>query len=233
MTIISRTFTVGLVSAAAMLVNFGLSTAKAAAQTAYKTYDFTTTYNTNVTINPFKPELPDMVRATITGDTTDAPYGLNFFTSNTYGKVKTDPVTYITNTHFNSDASTFGLDGEQVLGDRYFGGPNELFGKANDSAEINPAAGTIKGGGTITIHGGTGIFQNATGEINFTEEDQLGPDPTAPSKGQAILKFSLRTPQAVPEPSTNTALIGIAVIGGSLLLRRRIGAFSSKSCRVR
>lgn len=206
-----------LIPVALTLVGFGTAIESATAAT----YDFSTTYNTTVTLNPFNPQFPDIVRATITGDTTDAPYGLTSFVSNTYGKTNTDPTTLITETAFNSDPATFGLQGEQALSDRYFGGANELFGKANDSAEVNPLAGTIHGGGTITINGGTGIFKDATGEITFTEADKLGADPTAPSKGQAVLNFSLQTPEKVPEPTATTALIAIAIIGGSSLLRRR------------
>ncbi len=205
-----------LIPIALTLVGFGTAIQSATAAT----YNFTTTYNTTVTINPFNPQFPDIVRATITGDTTDAAYGLTSFTSNTYGKTNTDPATLITKTAFNSDPTTFGVQGEPALSDRYFGGANELFGKANDSAEVNPLAGTIQGGGTITINGGTGIFKDATGEITFTEADKLGADPTAPSKGQAVLKFSLQTPEKVPEPTATTGLIAIAVIGGSSLLRR-------------
>ena len=205
-----------IIPVALTLVGFGTAIQSATAAT----YDFTTTYNTTVTLNPFNPQFPDIVRATITGDSTDAPYGLTSFASNTYGKTNTDPATMITDTTFNSDPTAFGLQGEQALSDRYFGGANELFGKASDSAEVNPLAGTIQGGGTITIYGGTGIFQDATGKITFTEADKLGADPTAPSKGQAELKFSLQTPEKVPEPTATTALIAIAVIGGSSLLRR-------------
>lgn len=185
------------------------------------TYDFSATYDTTVTISPFNPEFPDIVRAAITGDTTDAPYGLNFFTSNTYGQTSTDPVTSITKTTFNSDPTAFGLPGQQLTPDRYFGGANELFGKASDSAVIDPGKGTISGGGTITIFDGTGIFQGATGQITFTEADKLGPDPTVPSQGQAVLKFSLETPKQVPEPTATPELIGITMIGGACFLLRR------------
>ncbi len=185
------------------------------------TYDFSVTYNTTVTISPFNSEFPDIVRATITGDTTDAPYGLNLFTSNTYGQTNTDPITSITKTTFNSDPTAFGLQGQQLTPDRYFGGANELLGKASDSAVIDPGKGTIAGGGTITIYDGTGIFQDAIGQITFTEADKLGPDPTAPSKGQALLHFSLKTPEQVPEPTATPELIGIATIAATFLLRRQ------------
>jgi hypothetical protein len=92
-----------------------------------------------------------------------------------------------------------------------------LFGRASDSAEINPIEGIIKGSGTIT--GGTGIFENATGKITFTEEDALA-SPGTPFQGLAKLIFSVRTPRAVPEPTATTALISMGVLGAGFLLRK-------------
>ncbi|MBO3458760.1 hypothetical protein G7B40_016390 [Aetokthonos hydrillicola Thurmond2011] len=182
-----------LVPVALTLLSFWSGVESANAQ---KIYNFTVVYDTSVKINPFKPNLPDIVRATITGEATDAPYGLSSFTSNTYGKVINDPNTSITTTIFNSDPAVLGLQGEQAFSDTY-GSENQLFGKASDSAQVNPAAGTIQGGGTITIYGGTGIFENARGIITFTESDTLNSDPTAPSKGQAKLRFFFEVPDKV------------------------------------
>ncbi|NMG20465.1 hypothetical protein DP116_13760 [Brasilonema bromeliae SPC951] len=196
---------------------FGLNVQSASAQqTTYNTYEFTTNYKTSVEINPFLPE-QNILRATITGENADAPYGLTKFTSNTYGQ--SEPRGANTFTRFNSDPTVFGIEGK-VLGDIYYGdGSNKLFGLANDSAEINPIEGTIKGAGTITITSGTGIFQNVTGKIDFTEEDKLAP-PGSPSIGNAILKFSLRTPRAVPEPTATPALVGLGILGAGFLLRK-------------
>jgi hypothetical protein len=195
---------------------FGLNVQSASAQATYNTYEFTTNYKTSVEINPFLPE-QNILRATITGENADAPHGLTKFTSNTYGQSESRGAN--TFTRFNSDPTVFGIEGK-TLGDIYYGdGVNKLFGTANDSAEINPIAGTIKGGGTITITNGMGIFQNATGKIDFTEEDALAP-PGTPSTGNAILKFSLRTPRAVPEPTVTPALVGLGVLGAGFLLRK-------------
>ncbi|MDF5732412.1 MAG: hypothetical protein PUP92_31540 [Rhizonema sp. PD38] len=203
-----------IVPVALTLATFGANEKSATAQTPY---NFNITYDTTVTIVP--TDTPNIVRATITGESKDAPYGLRSFTSDDYGLTNTDPVTNITKTTFNSDPSVFGLIGQQAFSDRYYGGANELFGKASDSAEINPVAGTIQGGGTITIFNGTGIFQNATGQIAFTEADQLT-DPTVPAKGQALLKFSLQVPQKVPEATPNIALIGMGMVGSTIVWRK-------------
>jgi hypothetical protein len=201
-----------LVPLSVMLV--GLGTTKATAQ---NTYDFSIVYDTVVTIDPtFRPDL-GITRVTVTGETSDAPFGLTDFISNTYGRF--DPATNVS--IFNADASVFGLEGEPILSDRYFGGENELFGTASDRAEFDFEAGTVSGSGIITLTGGTGIFDNAMGQISFTQNDRLtSPDLTEPFEGQAVLEFSIQTPRSVPESSNNLTLIGIGAIGLVVLLRR-------------
>ena len=209
-----RSYTVGLVPVAVMLAGFGLGVERASAQTSY---DFSATYNTLVTVDPtYNPDL-GIGRATITGVSTDAPYGLTNFTSNTYSQF--DPTTNVST--FNANPAAFGLQGAPILSDRYYGGSNELFGTASDMAKFDFEQGTVSGSGTITITGGTGLFENATGEITFTQNDRLtSTNLTDPFEGQAILNFSVQTAQAVPEPSTNATLVGASVIGFGLLLRR-------------
>ncbi len=188
--------------------------------------NFEIKYNTLFTLIP-RPDLGEnMFRATITGESADAAFGLTNFESNTYGKLVNATAT-TQEFQFNADASAFGLKGLEILGDRYFGsGSGELFGTANDSAKIDLQAGTVSGGGTITITEGTGIFDEAGGQITFTQQDKLDPTapPGAPVKGEAILKFSV---QKVPEPTTTGALISIGAIGAGLRLRRSRKATSA------
>jgi hypothetical protein len=210
-----------LMTAALTVVSLGSNIQSVVAQSSYNTYTFSNNYNTTVTIDPtFRPDL-GIVRATITGKSVEpAPYGLDFFTSNTYGQLQPIENPSINKYIFNSDASVFGLEGQPVFSDRYYGGANELFGKASDSAEINFAEGTIKGGGNITIFGGTGLFEKVTGTISFTQQDELGP-PGVPSQGLATLNFTLQTPQQVPEPSATLSFIVMGITGvGSLISRR-------------
>jgi hypothetical protein len=216
MTMILRSWTTGLVSVAAMIISFGLSTARAIAET---TYNFSADYNTTVEINPFGEPDSGFVRATITGESIEpAPFGLDFFRSETYGQVQPSDNPSILRYNFNSDPSVFGLTDELVLSDRYFGGDNELFGRANDSAEINFETQTISGGGTITMFDGTGIFEGATGTMIFTQQDELAP-PGTPSRGTATLNFSIQTPQPVPEPETSAALVGVSAVSAAVILR--------------
>ncbi|GAB1544633.1 hypothetical protein NUACC21_73090 [Scytonema sp. NUACC21] len=70
-----------------------------------------------------------------------------------------------------------------------------------------------------------------TGLITFTQEDRLTPgstDEPLTSRGVAVLNFSIRTPQRVPEPAATTTLVGLGVTGAALLLhqyRRRLNNF--------
>jgi hypothetical protein len=185
-------------------------------------YQFSVDYSTLVELDfTYRPDL-EIVRATITGEsTTPAPYGLDFFTSNTYGQSQPSDNPSIIKYQFNSDPSVFGLSNEPKLFDIYYGnGENKLFGRANDRAEINLVEQTISGGGTITIYDGTGIFQNATGTITFTQQDRLDPS-GGPSRGLATLNFNLQTPQEVPEPTTATTLVAVGVVAAGLQLRKR------------
>lgn len=216
-----RSYTLGLFPVAVALV-MGLGNGKAQAQSAANaqtqtSYEFTATYDTLATIDPsYRPDL-GIGRTTVTGTSTDAPYGLTDFISNTYNQF--DPTTNVST--FNANPAAFGLQGEPILSDRYYGGSNELFGTASDRAAFDFQQGTVSGGGTITITGGTGIFENASGAITFTQNDRLtSTNLTEPFAGRATLNFSVQTAQAVPEPSTNATLVGIGVISTGLLLRR-------------
>ncbi|MBE9207409.1 hypothetical protein IQ244_12930 [Nostoc sp. LEGE 06077] len=204
------------------IVSLGSNLQTVKAQSSDKSYIFSADYTTSVIIDPsFRPEL-GIVRATITGESVEpVPYELNFFISNTYGKLNPIENPAINRYTFNSDPRVFGLDEEPILADRYYGGTNELFGTASDSAEINFAEGTIRGGGTITISGGKGLFKNAKGTITFTQQDRLNP-PGTPSQGLAKLNFNLQTSQPVPEPNASITFIGMTVIGIALRIKGNI-----------
>ena len=156
------------------------------------------------------------------------PFGLTNFTTKTFGlslppKVNTQngiPARQVA--IFRAYPADVNVNlPSPALSDVYFGEGtnNRLIGLANDQAIFDFEAGTIAGGGIITIVGGEGIFEGASGQINFSQRDVLGP-PDAPSIGQARLDFAVQVPQAVPEPSTNATLAGIGVIGTLFLLRR-------------
>jgi hypothetical protein len=196
--------------------------ANAIAQT---TKNFDITYNTLFRLQPRQDLGEGIFRATITGESSNALYGLTNFESNTYGKLVESTET-TQKFQFNADPAVFGLKNQNMLGDVYFNAdnksPNKLFGTANDMATINFANNTVMGGGEITLTGGAGIFENASGKITFTQQDQLDPTapPGTPVVGEATLKFFVQNSQKVPEPTVSTTLVGIGVIGTGLLLRR-------------
>jgi hypothetical protein len=215
-----RSQTAWLIPLALTVISFGFNQQIASAEV---TNNFDIKYNTLFTLVPRFDLGENIFRATITGESSDAAFGLSKFESNTYGKL-IEATSTTQNFQFNANPDTFGLKNLPMLGDRYFGGSNELFGKAADMATVDFAAGTVMGGGTITLTGGRGIFNNASGQITFTQQDRLDPNapPGTPVKGEAILKFSVQTPQtkAIPEP-TSIISLALVAITTSLLLRQK------------
>lgn len=76
---------------------------------------------------------------------------------------------------------------------------------------------------TLTITGGTGRFNGATGTLNLLENITLNStDPTAPTTGMPLIKGLILTPQTVPEPSLSAALVAMGTIGVASIKRRKI-----------
>lgn len=202
-----------LISVAFTIVGFGSSVQSAFAQT---TYPFDTVYDTVVTLTPITT---DVSQALVLGFNPNAPYGLtNFRSFNNYSRI--DPTTG--NLVFVQDASKFGLSGFPIGGEEFSGnGADKLFGNSTATASFDFPNNTLSGTGTINITGGAGRFSGANGTINFTEIEPLNLDPTAPLKGHAFLKGSFQTPQQVPEPATNTAVIGIGMFAVWLRYKRK------------
>lgn len=177
---------------------------------------------------------PQILDVLVTGTSvdTDPAFGLTNFVSDTVGlplPPQIDPVTGEPARQvsiFRADPAEFNLDLETpAFSDIYFGDDtgNILFGLANDQAIFDFVEGTVQGGGTITIVGGEGVFAGATGEIAFSQQDELGP-PGEPVRGTAVLDFSVELPddaQTTPEPSTTLAwlLAGLAAIFGRRSIR--------------
>ena len=158
---------------------------------------------------------PQILDVLVTGTSVnpDPAFGLTDFTSDTVGlplPPQIDPVTGQPARQvsiFRADPAEFNLDIETpAFSDIYFGDDtgNRLFGLANDRAIFDFVEGTVQGGGIITVVGGEGIFEGATGEIAFSQQDDLGP-PGEPVRGTAVLDFSVEIPdntQTTPEPSS-------------------------------
>lgn len=173
---------------------------------------------------------PQILDVTVTGDSVNSnpPFGLTNFTSDTFGLPLPPQINPQTGqparqvSIFRADPADLNIDvPTPEFSDVYFGGNtnNRLFGLANDQAIFDFEAGTVAGGGLITIVGGEGIFEGASGQIEFSQRDNLGA-PGEPTRGEARLDFLVQVPESVPEPRTNATLAGIGVIGTLFLLRR-------------
>lgn len=173
---------------------------------------------------------PEILDVQVTGENAapNTPFGLTNFTSNTVGlplPPQTDPTTGQPTRQvsiFRANPADLNVDvPTPEFSDVYFGGDtdNKIYGQANDQAIFDFVEGTVQGFGVITIVGGEGIFEGASGRIEFTQSDELGA-PNEPTRGQAKLDFSVEVPQVVSEPTSNAAIVGMGVIGSLLLLRR-------------
>jgi hypothetical protein len=200
------------------LITTGSNVQSALAQTNENIYEFSIPYTIFTDIDTtFRPDL-NIARVTDRGESNNALFGLTNFFSEAYAQSEFRGTTI--SSRFNADPSVFGIEGE-ILGDRFFGGSNNLFTRSSGTFETDLVQGIIRGNGNLVVLGGTGLFENATGTVTFTQENTINPaNPTATAVGKATLNFSLRTPKKVSEPIATTALVGIGLTGGYLLLRR-------------
>lgn len=203
-----------LIPLAFTLVGFGSSIKSATAQTIYP---FEAVYDTEITLRPI-PNRSNLSEVFVSGTNPDAPYGLTNFTStNNYSQF--DPATGIIT--FSPDPATFGLNGPFGR-DEFFGSSDDsLFGSSTATALLDLQNLTLSGSGTVNITGGTGRFSGAFGTLNFFENDELNPDPTAPIRGRAIISGFFQVPEKVPEPKTNLALVCVGVTGAGFLVHQR------------
>ncbi|MCL6752605.1 hypothetical protein KBT16_17190 [Nostoc sp. CCCryo 231-06] len=196
------------------LLSLGLNVTKANAQI---TFPFEATYNTQ---SVFEPIQDTVFKSTVTGESTDAPYGLtNFIRMNYIERNDNTGVESIVR-----DATEFGIEGLPILIETFFGsGNNKLFASTSSTAIRNVEDFTASISGTTTIVGGEGNFQGATGTLTLSENVTFNPNATTePSTtGTVILSGSFTVPQRVPEAGNTTTLVGIGIIGASLLLRQR------------
>lgn len=211
---IFQSHAVRLFGVALTLVGVGAHVPKAIAQT---TNPFEANYNTETILEPIAPNISEV---TVTGESTDAPYGLTNLNVRTYSQI--DPNTGVVT--FNADPATFGLEDLAVLSDTIQSTDDgeQLFTITSDiNARIDFEQQTLSGTGTQTVTGGTGRFAGATGELTFRQTDVLNPNPTAPSIGKAFVTGSFETPEAVPEPRTEATLVVVGALGVGFLLRRQ------------
>ena len=202
-----------LTSVAVTLLGFGLGDAKAMAQAQYP-FETVQEYETS-----FIPITGNISQVTNIGVSVDEPYGLTNLENTNYSEF--DPDTGVIT--FNSDPTTFGLEGLPVGSVTFFGqGEDNLFGTISGTATLDFQNLVGTGSGTIAITGGSGRFSGANGILTFFENSTVSSDPTAPLRAQAIVSgsFDVLPVETVPEPKAPTALVSMGLIGIGMLLRK-------------
>ncbi len=213
-----RSPTTWLVSATLTLVGFGLSSTPAFAQT---TYSLSGNYDL---LNGGSPLTPDFEYSEIyvSGQSTDAAFGLSELSGLSYVHDFGDG-TFIANT----DPSVFGFPNLPV-GSFVFesSSGDKLFGSETASGTVDLQTLAVENRGTITLTGGEGRFEGATGTLSFLERGTRG----VPYIGTLAVNgsFQVASSQTVPEPKTDTTLLSIGAIGAGLLLRRRSRSLAEK-----
>ncbi|MBD1929968.1 PEP-CTERM sorting domain-containing protein [Trichocoleus sp. FACHB-90] len=210
-----RQYTAWLVPVAFTLVGFGPSVESARAQI---TYPFSANYDLLATSSPITPEV---LAASISGESTDALYGLSQISGLNYAQIDFTTGLF----RFNTDPTTFGLQ-NLPFGEFVFfgsGSNNKLFATENDTGMIDFETLRVTASGVFTITGGEGIFTGAIGQLALFEEYTLSLDPTVPTRVKASLNGSIQVfaSQTVPEPRTAMALVGMGVISTGVLVCRR------------
>ncbi|MGB6299316.1 MAG: hypothetical protein WBF90_24475 [Rivularia sp. (in: cyanobacteria)] len=202
-----------LISGTVALLGLGLGTAKVNAQT----FPFEATYKTESTFEPIQGQI---FKSTVTGESTDAPYGLTNLIKSNYIQRNDDAGVQLIVT----DAAEFGIEGLPILSETFFGsGDDKLFATTTGTVTQNFEEFTTSISGTTTIVGGEGNFAGATGILTFLENTIFDPNATTqPSTtGTAVLTGSFTVPQQVPEAGNTNTIFAIGIIGTGLLLHKR------------
>lgn len=203
------------------LVGFVPSAATAFTQASY-------TFNANYdTLNTSRVISSSVSEAFITGESNDAPYGLNKINGLTYTQIDLSTGIF----SFNTDPTTFDLQGIPLGSIMFSGsGSDKLFGTDSATGIIDLNNLTATASGTFTITGGEDVFRGATGTLTFSEVDTLSLDPNAPFTGRAAVNGTI---QIVPEPKTDIMPFSMgALILAGVLLRRHSRYRQDKSQSV-
>ena len=69
------------------------------------------------------------------------------------------------------------------------------------------------------------MFKNATGTLNFVQQDTVNLGETIVLTGVALVDGSIQVPQSVPESTHITPLVTLGLTGAGFLFRRRYRQF--------
>lgn len=198
-----------LISVALPFVGFGMCADTAMAQT---TYAFNGNYEVVATANDLTASLQQILSS---GSSSNALYGLSKTSSLSYSQTDFTTGFY----SFNTDPTAFNLKGFTSGYIIFQGsGVDRLFGTASGTGVIDFQNLSVTSSGIVNITGGEGRFTGATGTLNFSQVQPLSLEVGVALTGKYTVNGSFQT---IPEPKNTTALIGLSVIGGYLLIRRR------------
>jgi hypothetical protein len=151
---------------------------------------------------------------------TNASFGLTSFTTINYASLPEAQVGFQTGKPFEygTNPRDFGFN-EDETGVTFFGsGDDRIFGSLKGIAVVDPQTFINNTEGSINITGGTGRFQNASGQVTFSGLVNLNPNNPV-NTGKVSFNFSVTTPKSVPE--NNLSGITLAVVATGLFLSKK------------
>ena len=205
--------TLSLITTAVALVGVGINPQKASAQT---TLPFEATYDVQITTTPLGENI---FEAADIGVSTDAPYGLTNLVNTNYARLnpETGVFTYGPDAEAIIDLEELPIGPVTLSGD----GSDRLFGTISGSSAIDFENLVGTGSATLTITGGAGRFMGAMGTLDISETAVVSPNPQDPIDAEFLVTGSFTVPQSVPEATNTKTILGMGIIGTSLLLRQR------------
>lgn len=205
-----RSYIKGFVQTALLSLGLGLSAGAATAAT----FDFSGTYN--ITAIPQAENIPPIFQAiSLSGTSTDAPYGLTQVNSLSYSETDFSTGAFSSNT----DPTAFGLQGYPPGYVEFSGnGSDRLFATGIGGGTIDFTQGTVTTSATLAITGGQGIFSGATGTLTSSQVVPASIQIGVALNGQYSVSGTIKT---VPEPGCETAPLVMGAIAIKLLWQRR------------
>lgn len=191
-----------------LLLGLGLNTTAATAAT----FNFSAHYDITATAQDLTPNLE---KITLSGTSTDAPYGLTQLNSISYSQTDFTTGAYSSNT----DPVAFSLQGYQPGYVEFSGnGSDSLFANASGTGAIDFANLTATTSSTLSITGGEGIFSGAIGTLVSSQVVPASIEIGVALKGQNTVSGTIET---VPEPGFGMAPLVLGMIAAGVLWRRR------------
>lgn len=194
------------------MLSLFLSLGLNAATTSAATLNFNANYNITATPQDLTPSLQ---KISLSGTSTDAPYGLTQVISLSYSQTDFTTGAYSSNT----DPTAFGLQGYQPGYVKFFGnGRDSLLAIGSGTGAIDFSNLTVTTSNTLTIIGGEGIFRGATGTLNSSQVVPAMIQIGVVLNGENTVSGTIKT---VPEPEFNMTLLVMGAIAVGIQWRRQ------------